>query len=173
MKRKVISPLILTLVSVIVCALLVIANALTKDKIIAAQKQKSMQTLSETFGEADYKQLDMEISGIDAVYQGGEKTIFELTADGYAKSGLHILVGFENDKVCGIGFLDVGETPGLGTKVRDNKSFAEQFLSASDDTYDFEVITGATYSSKGMKNAVDTAINVYNEYIKGGKNEQY
>lgn len=171
MKSRIISPFILALISVIVCGLLVIANALTKNKIAAAQRQKSMQTLSETFGEADYKQLDMEISGIDAVFQGGEKTIFEVTADGYAKSGLHILVGFESGKVCGIGFLDVSETPGLGTKVRDDKSFAEQFLSACDDTYDFEIITGATYSSKGMKNAVDIAINAYNSYIKGGENE--
>ena len=171
MKKKIIPPLVLMLISVVVCGLLVIANALTKDKITAAQKEKFRQTLSETFGEADYEQLDMEISGIDSVFQGGEKTIFEVTADGYAKSGLHILVGFEDGKVCGIGFLDIGETPGLGTKVRDDKSFTEQFLSVSDDTYDFEIITGATYSSNGMKNAVDTATDAYNRYIKGGENE--
>ncbi len=168
MKQKILPTIVLTIIAVIVCGLLVIANALTKDKIIEAQKEKSVQTLSETFGKADYEQLDLKIDGIDAIYQGNNKTIFEITSDGYAKAGLNILVGFENDKVCGIGFLNINETPGLGTKVQDDKKFTKQFLDAYDNNYDFEIITGATYSSNGMKNAVDTAINTYNTYIKGG-----
>ncbi len=168
MKQKLLPTLVLTVIAVIVCGMLVLANALTKDKIIKAQKEKSAQILSETFGNEEYNQLDIKIDGINAVYQGGSKTIFEVTADGYAKAGLNILVGFENDEVCGIGFLSINETPGLGTKVQSEKSFAEQFFGASDNEYDFEIITGATYSSKGMKNAVDTAINAYSTYIKGG-----
>lgn len=171
MIKKILPTLVLTLIAVIVCSLLVLANALTKDKIIEAQNEKSIQTLSETFGEADYEKLDVQIDNINAVYFGGNKTIFEVTADGYAKAGLNILVGFENDKVCGIGFLSIGETPGLGTKVQSEKSFTEQFFGASDTNYNFEIITGATYSSNGMKNAVDTAINAYNAFIKGGQHE--
>ncbi len=182
MKEKIMPPLMLAVISVVVCGLLVVANALTKDKIAQAQIEKTSQTLSETFGEADYTQLDIsfneiinkekatneDYADINAVYTGGGKTIFDITADGYAKAGINILVGFENDSVCGIGFLSLSETPGLGTKVQENKSFTEQFLRASDKSYDFEVIAGATYSSKGMKKAVDTAINAYN-FCKEGE----
>lgn len=168
MKQKIMPPLVLAVISVVVCGLLVLANALTKDKIAQAQIEKTSQTLSETFGKADYTQLDLEIDNVNAVYTGGGKTIFDVTADGYAKAGISILVGFENDAVCGIGFLNLAETPGLGTKVQENKSFAQQFFGVSDTNYDFEVITGATYSSKGMKKAVDTAINAYNFCREGG-----
>ena len=168
MKEKIMPPLVLALISAIVCGLLVFANALTKDKIAEAQKTKASQTLSETFGQAEYTQLDITIDNIDAVYEGGGKTIFEVTADGYAKGGIHILVGFEKDAVCGIGFLSLGETPGLGTKVQEEKSFTEQFMGVSESGFDFEPLTGATYSSNGMKNAIDTAVKAYNTYIKGG-----
>ena len=176
MKQKIMPPLVLAVISVVVCGLLVIANSLTKDKIAQAQIEKTSQTLSETFGEADYTQLDIpsdSLNGngnavINAVYTGGGKTIFDITADGYAKAGINILVGFENDSICGIGFLSLAETPGLGTKIQEDKSFTEQFLGASDKSYDFEVITGATYSSIGMDKAVDTALTAYYYCKKGG-----
>ena len=140
MKEKIMPPLVLAIISVVVCGLLVLANALTKDKIVQAQIEKTSQTLSETFGEADYTQLDIPddaLSGhgdavINSVYTGGGKTIFDITADGYAKAGINILVGFENDSICGIGFLSLAETPGLGTKVQEDKSFTEQFFCVSD-----------------------------------------
>ncbi|MGN0612525.1 MAG: FMN-binding protein [Porcipelethomonas sp.] len=168
MKEKIMPPLVLAIISAIVCGLLVFANAVTKDKIIQAQEEKASQTLSETFGDAEYTQLDISMDNVDAIYEGGGKTIFEITADGYAKDGIHILVGFENDAVCGIGFLSLGETPGLGTKVQEEKSFTEQFIGVSESGFDFEPLTGATYSSNGMKTAIETAVNAYNTYIKGG-----
>ncbi len=172
MKEKIMPPLVLTIISVVVCGLLVCANALTKDKIETAQKEKTSASLSETFGEAEYNEISLDTlpDGVNAVYTGDNgKTIFEITATGYAKDGLHVLIGFdENDSICGIGFLDIGETPGLGTKVKEEKSFTEQFLGVSDEGYEFTPITGATYSSNGMKSAVDTAIKAYNTCIKGG-----
>lgn len=166
MKEKIMPPLVLTLISTIVCALLVAANAVTKDKVVQAQEEKFNKSLSETFGEADYNSVDMEIEGIDSVTRDDKgRIIFEVTADGYAKGGLHLLIGFdEQGTVEGISFLSIGETPGLGTKVQEDKSFLEQFFGASSTDYDFSVITGATYSSKGMKSAVDLAVKSYNEH---------
>ena len=37
-------------------------------------------------------------------------------------------------------------------------------MGASNENYEFDVITGATYSSKGMKSAVDLALKTYNEH---------
>lgn len=176
MKEKIMPPLVLMIISVVVCALLVAANAATKDKIIQAQEDKFNQSLTETFGEADYKSCDVEIDeifGIDSVTRDENgRIIFEITADGYAKGGLHLLIGFDPDgEIEGISFLSIGETPGLGTKVQEDKSFveqfkglsAEQFMVTSSD-YDFKPITGATFSSKGMRSAVDSAMIAYYEH---------
>lgn len=43
MKEKIMPPLVLMLISAIVCALLVAANAATKDKIVQAQEDKIQQ----------------------------------------------------------------------------------------------------------------------------------
>ena len=163
MKEKVLPSVVLCLIAVIVCGALVLANELTKDKIAAAQAEKISASLSETFGDATYTNAEKTIDGIDNTYTGDNgTTVFEITQDGYAKGGLHVLIGFDSEgKLCGIGFLDMGETPGLGTKVRDQKDFTEQFVGLSEKTDDFEPITGATFSSKGMKAAVDKALDAY------------
>ena len=163
MKEKVLPSIVLCLIAVIVCGALVLANELTKDKIAAAQAEKISASLSETFGDATYTSAEKTIDGIDNTYTGDNgTTVFEITQDGYAKGGLHVLIGFDSEgKLCGIGFLDMGETPGLGTKVRDQKDFTEQFVGLSEKTDDFEPITGATFSSKGMKAAVDKALDAY------------
>ena len=169
MKEKILPSLVLTIIAVIVCGALVLANELTKDKVEAAQKEKISSALSETFGDAAYTELDKAIDGIDKTYSGDNgTTIFEITQDGYAKGGLHVLIGFDKEgKLCGVGFLDMGETPGLGTKVRDQKSFTEQFIGLTEKTEDFEPITGATFSSKGMKAAIDKALDAYNDQLGG------
>ena len=166
MKEKIMPPLVLMLISAIVCALLVAANAATKDKIVQAQEEKFSKSISDTFGKADYTTVDLSIDGIDSVTKDENgRIIFEITADGYAKGGFHLLIGFDNQgAVEGISFLSIDETPGLGTKVQDDKSFTEQFKGVSSADYDFSVITGATYSSNGMKSAVDQALKAYNEH---------
>lgn len=175
MKEKIMPPLVLALISTVVCALLVFANDLTKDKIAVAQEEKISASLSETFGDAKYEDITPSVVGygVNAVYEGdNNKTIYEITVSGYAKDGLHILVGFddETESICGIGFLDIAETPGLGTKVKEEKSFTEQFIGltqADTEHYEltkFEPVTGATYSSNGMKNAIEIALMEYKTF---------
>ena len=50
MKEKIMPPLVLMLISAIVCGLLVLANSATKDKIVKAQEEKFSNSLTETFG---------------------------------------------------------------------------------------------------------------------------
>ncbi len=166
MKEKIMPPLVLTLISVIVCGLLVFANELTKDKVAQAQEDKFNKSLSETFGDADYTSSDVKIDGIDSVTKDEKgRVIFEITADGYAKGGLHLLIGFdESGTLENISFLSLSETPGLGTKVKEQPEFVEQFKGVNSKDYQFDAITGATFSSKGMKSAVDLAIDAYNEH---------
>lgn len=109
---------------------------------------------------------------------------FEIITKGYATDGLHLLIAMNDDgTVKGISFVAIGETPGLGTKVQDG-AFTSQFIgngnvklagnggglykpssSGTDDAGAAEItaITSATFSSKGVINAVNIAVDVFAE----------
>jgi len=60
-----------------------------------------------------------------------------------------------------------GETPGLGTKIKE-ESFLKQFLGQK-DAVKADSIASATYSSQGVENAVNMALEIYREQIWGGE----
>lgn len=160
--------LVLTLICIIVSALLVFANALTVDKIAEAEQEALNESLVSVLGEGTNPQKSSyttDDTTIDGIYTDDKNQVaFEMTVDGYSKGGLYLLVGIDEDgKVSGVSIITISETKGLGTKVQDD-SFISQFIGATDTNYEFEKVTGATFSSKGMKSAVDTALTIYNEH---------
>ncbi len=167
MKDKIMPTLVLTIICVAAALLLVLAHDSTKDRIADQKEQKFNDSVSALFGETDSKLLDTNF-GNDSVLAiavtSDKKVAIQVCVDGYAKDGINILVGIdENGALSGIQFVALGETPGLGSKVRDEASFCEQFIGITEAPESFDAISGATFSSKGMKKAVDTAMNVYNE----------
>lgn len=165
MKDKVKPTLVLTIICIVASLLLVFAYELTKDRI-AEQKEKKFSTSVEAlFGKTDSKLLDTDF-GFDeveaiAVTPDG-KTAVQILTDGYSKEGINVLIGIdENGAVSGIEFVSLGETPGLGSKVRDESDFREQFYGDTQYPVDLDAISGATFSSKGMQHAVSTALEVY------------
>lgn len=171
MLSKIKGPLVLTIICTVVSALLIIVyNATYVDTtgVITDELQKGLE---EIYGAGSYTMIKNDDGtvyspdGIDSVIISDKNQVaLEVTASGYAKDGIHILVGISDAGVECVSFIELGETPGLGTNVRDNAGFVKQFLGASDDQYEFSALTGATFSSKGMKKAVDTAIAAYNEH---------
>lgn len=166
--EKIKPTLVLTLICIIVSALLVFANSITKDKIAQAEADALNNSLVSVLGDgtnpkvSNYTSDDTTVNGI---YTDDKNQVaFEMTVDGYSKGGLYLLVGInENGEVSGVSIITITETKGLGTKVQDD-GFISQFIGATDTNYQFEKITGATFSSKGMKSAVDTALTIYNEH---------
>lgn len=167
MKDKIKPTLVLTIICIISALLLVLAYESTKESIAVQKEKKFSSSVELLFGECEYTLLENNFgeSGISAIaVTSDNKTAFQMCVDGYSKEGINVLIGIdENGEITGIEFVSLGETPGLGTKIRDNENFIEQFMGASDNSYKFDAISGATYSSKGMKKAVDTALRIYNE----------
>ena len=167
MKDKILPTIVLTIICTAAALLRAFAHEVTKDSIANQKELKFSKTVEQLFGNCEIKMLDTnfgcdEIKNIAVTTDG--RTAVEIVADGYSKGGIDVLIGFdESGAVCGIEFVALGETPGLGSKVRDEESFRKQFIGASDDSYSFDAISGATFSSKGMKHAADTALRVYNE----------
>lgn len=171
MKEKIMPPLILTLICVISSALLVFAYNLTYVDTTGIITDKLSEGLTEIYGTPDGFEMlindDGTVKTFDGVTSiidnGSGKTAFEITADGYSKGGLHLLIGFDEcGAVCGISVLTIGETPGLGTKVQDS-TYLDRFKGITSPDFQVDGITGATYSSKGMNKAVETAVNAYSQ----------
>lgn len=167
MRDKVKPTFVLTLICVAASLLLVFAYELTKDRIAKQKEEKFSSTVELLFGKTESRIVEPEISydGVKAIAVTPDKrAVVEVCADGYSKGGIDILVGFdENGAISGIEFVALGETPGLGSKVRDEADFREQFYGISQPDYGINAISGATFSSLGMRKAVDTALRVYNE----------
>ena len=167
MKENNIKPtVVLTVICVIASLLLVFAHELTKENIAKQKELKFTSSGEALFGKTDCRLLDTTFGSDDveaiAVTSDG-RTAIQVCTDGYSKDGINILVGIdENGAVSGIEFVSLGETPGLGSKVRDIPEFRTQFYGAdSPQSVPFDAVSGATFSSRGMEKAVVAALNVY------------
>ncbi len=167
MKNNVMPSIVLTVICIAASLLLVFAHELTKENIAEQKRIRFNSSVESLFGKTESRLLDDNF-GEDSVQAiavtPDGKTAVQVIADGYSKDGINILVGIdEKGSVSGIEFVSLGETPGLGSKVRDITDFREQFYGASETGVQLDSISGATFSSKGMKSAVDTALKVYTE----------
>ncbi|MBR6102418.1 MAG: FMN-binding protein [Ruminococcus sp.] len=175
MKETLMPPIVLTLVCVIVSALLVFAHEQTYVDTTGVMTDQLTAACRDIFGEGDYKMLLEEgekkktpitfgVEGVRSIITDGKgKCFIELEEDGYAKNGLHLLIGINSDgAVAGIEFLSIGETPGVGTKVQEG-NFISRLIGYSPDTDDASIdgVTAATFSSKGMKAACRKAVELY------------
>lgn len=167
MKSKIMPSLVLTIICAVAAVLLVFSYELTKDRIAEQKQIRFNKSVTALFGETETTLLndnfgEDSVQAIAVTPEG--KTAIQVAADGYSKGGINVLIGIdENGAVTGIEFVSLGETPGLGTKIRDNENFREQFYGASAPDVQADTISGATFSSKGLKTAVDTALKVYTE----------
>ena len=171
MPEKIKAPLVLTLICTIVAALLIFVHKRTYVDTTGVITDELKSGLTEIYGEGKYTMLRsddggvLKYEGVDSVIVNEDgKTAFEITSDGYSKDGIHVLIGVGEEGISGISFIGFGETPGVGTRIKDDKNFIKQFLGMQDENAEFDALTGATLSSKGMKKAVETAVKAYSEY---------
>ncbi|MBO7394586.1 MAG: FMN-binding protein [Ruminococcus sp.] len=176
--NKILPSLVLTIICLVASALLVFAHELTKENIAEQKELKFSSSVESLFGKTDSKLVEGDFGdGIEAIAVTPDgRTAVQVIADGYSKDGINILVGIDADgKVSGIEFVSLGETPGLGSKVRDIPEFREQFYGKGSNAQAAAVdgISGATFSSEGMMEAVGQALDAYNEnkeaILNGGK----
>lgn len=95
---------------------------------------------------------------------------FECLVKGY-KKGFDIMVGVKDGAVAGVAIVSVGEeTPGLGTNTND-PGFLDNFKGISDKATivktapsaagEVQAVTSATFSSRGVATAVNTALEAF------------
>ena len=139
--EKIKPPLVLTLICIIACGLLVAAYEATYVDTSGVITDKLTDGLTELYGSAEgFEMLKtpdgtvLTYEGVDSVLTDGTNIAFEVTADGYSSGGLHLLVGVDQSgTVRGVSIMDLNDTPGIGTRVR-NDGFLSQFSGVSLDS---------------------------------------
>lgn len=196
MKEIIKSTCVLLIISLVAGFLLGFVNNLTKEPIAnrtELAKEVSLQSVidSEFIINTDEPitgQVIVERDGvvIDEVYEftneeGDFSGIVALvtSTEGY-KEDIKLSVGIEMDskktkvgEICGIDFLSINETPGLGMNVKDEE-FVNQFigktveLELSKNSYSenqIDTVSGATITSEAVTEAVNAVMSFYNQYV--------
>lgn len=176
--KEVLKPsLILFAICLVVTALLAGTNLLTKEQIaaqaeiLAGESRKVVLADAETFEEAD---------GCYVGLAGGETVgyVFETESKGYGGT-VKVMTGIGADgTVTGVVILEHAETPGLGANA-ERVTFTDQYKQAvpaegivlvknkAAGEGEVEALTGATITSRAVTDAVNLAIEQYND-MKGG-----
>ena len=190
-------PITLVLAVVVTCVVaaagLAATYAVTKDRIAEQDRLAQENSLKAALPEAEsFEEVTDAAMLADAKAAAGEVqvssifTAFDSTGNeigwglrlgsrgygGYAQ----LVIGLDTSgSVTGVSVLSHGETPGLGSKVMEDKAYLGAFteLPAGFTTKDVKAIdgiSGATKSSRALKHAVEAAGAIYADVLsKGGE----
>lgn len=173
---------ILLVITAIAGALLGFAYDITRAPIEKRQKEEQAAALKVVLPADEFIQVegltlpeDKTVKNVFEAKTGGENAgyVVEVGSKGYGGE-IVMMVGITKDnKISGIKTMKQSETPGLGTKASE-PAFTDQYKDKPADKdlavgSDIQGITGVTISSKAVTNGVNTALQFYNNELKGGK----
>ncbi|HAR85670.1 electron transporter RnfG [Clostridium sulfidigenes] len=172
---------ILLAITAIAGLILAFAYDITRAPIEAKAKEDQAAAMKVVLEAEEFSELkdgiaDENVTGIFQAKTSGSDAgyVFQVNSSGYGGK-IELMVGIDAEgAVSGITILSHTETPGLGSKAKDDPSFAAQYKGLSSEKEltvgsDIQAITGATITSKAVTTGVNTAINYYNTNLKGAK----
>ena len=191
MKNIVVITLKLLIITVIAGIALGVVTAVTKGPIAEQAEKKATEARQAVFPDAvGFAQMDIDIFEeygiIKEVYQAldADNNVIGITAavvtKGYS-SGLNLTVGVGADGyIKGVEIGSNSETAGLGAKAPEilapqfsaGKPYDQPFevvKHAAENEYQVEAITGATITSKGVTDAVNTVVAFYKQMAGGAQ----
>jgi len=116
-------------------------------------------------------------SKVDAVYRAldssGSQAGWGVKVGSRGYGGyINLVLGLDRDgKVTGVTILSMNETPGLGSRIKTEPGFLEQYLKlaagfSEKDVKALDMISGATKSSRGVRNSVIVTSIVFDKVLK-------
>jgi Na+-translocating ferredoxin:NAD+ oxidoreductase RnfG subunit len=157
--------IVLGLITTVICALLIVTSSLLPDTS-GELTDKLHKACAELMGEGTFyisEDHAVTFENINKVIFKNEdkSTAFEITVGGFKPpDGITLLIAMNPDgTVRGVIPLQIKDDPGIGTRINDAK-FLAQFVNADADS-EFDGITGATYSARGVMEAVKIAVKAY------------
>lgn len=174
-KKNIMPPLVLTIISVVVSGLLVLAYNLTYVDNSGILTDNLREKATEIYPNGDFSLVTTQDEDgktisltyddvINIIYdKNSGDYLFEIITDGYNSKGIDVLVGVsDSGEITGVNCVTISDTKGVGTKVDDDKFLSAFIGSKNDESVDtVDAVSNATYSSNGVKSAVKSAINTY------------
>lgn len=173
----------LFLISAVVTLLLAVTNSVTAPKIAQLQIETENRTKAAVLTSADSFSEAKKVThnGAEYTYYEGYGAdgqlsgyVFSTSAKGYGGE-IATMVGVNSDgAVSGMDFLSISETAGLGMNA-DSDEFKNQFVGKNGDISvnknspadnEIQALTGATITSKAVTEAVNIALELYEEVGK-------
>ena len=172
-KKTFLPAVVLGVICLICAAALALTDLLTAEKIAAVERERYLASaaavlpagtvLEELVGEDVQGFVGKDVNG--AVVGYAIKTV----ARGYG-GDVGCVVGFDADgKIIGLSVSAPDETPGLGSNVQ-KKSFTDRFIGMNTAPAlgeNVDGVTGATYSSRAVADAVAQALAHFETLTKG------
>ena len=172
--KNIVKPiLVLTLICLAVALLLAVVNYVAAPIIAEATAEAERKARSEALpGATEFSEVDLKgyadlPESVVSCYRddAGGGYVFLVKGAGYGgkSNPITLLVGIKPDgKIAGIKITDVsGETAGIGDKVKKN-DFTSRFTGIDHTEVDGVLnVSGATYSSTGVKTGVRDAFVVF------------
>ncbi len=161
------SILSLTLICILVSFSVVLTYKFTKPYIERSANQAAYSALDSIFpNENSYSEINVRSEILEEYgctfmrkADNSDAVAFQIETRGY-QSGLVVMVGVANDgNVVGLKVVKHSETEGIGTRAM-TEEYLSQYVDEN-NTQGVEIISGATYTSNGIKNAVDSALKLF------------
>ena len=161
--------IVLFAICAVTALLLGLTNMVTAPYIAANNEKTTQEAMAKVLPADSYTEITDQYAGGDAtvlnIYDAGEAGYVVQVKPATSFSGnLIVMVGVDPSGACtGISITSSGETSGLGSNAS-KPAFADQFIGktgevkVTKDGGDINAITGATITSRGVSEAVTSAI---------------
>jgi len=182
LKEILVPALLLLAICVGMTALLALTNEVTEPIIMELDGKSEIQAKQLVFpsaaGFSDSKQIEKDSAQYnynEALDEAGNCIgfVFVTSAKGYG-GDIRLMTGVNGEgEVTGISILALDETPGLGMKAGD-EAFLKQFMGklrgigtakSAPGENEIQALTGATISSRAVTEAVNLALELFEEKI--------
>lgn len=177
-KLKFLKPAIpLTVISVIIALLLAVVNAVTADRIVQNTLIEKENAIKNIFSECDtFKSssatFENSVSDAGSVLNANGEVIgyyADVSPIGF-KGEISLIVGTDTEgTVINVVLLAASETPGVGTKATDSSYLSNYSGLALDGIDGVDTITGATISSRAVRQGIKSAVQTIENILKEGK----
>ncbi len=157
LKHILLPTLALFIICLAVTAALSVTNHYTKDAIEKQAQKQLAETMTTLL--PDYTFTKQNDTTYLAAKEDATVYVFLTKAMGY-KSKVEVMTAIDNTgTVAGVAVVNCSEeSPGIGQKVGTDTGFLAQFTGAKGQVNTYDAITGATYSSAAVKDAVNMAL---------------
>lgn len=169
--KKYVKPiLVLAVICIVVAGLLAATNGITAPIIERADAERAESIRKELLPEASsFSELDCGVGGVNSVFAADNGVGYIIESVGKGNNGdVHLTVGLNAEgEIVGLVIGNHSEDAGIGTKAFE-QSYFDSFIGLSKTADGVDAVSGATYSSSAVKQAVELAFQAYEEVKSNG-----